>query len=83
MKDAAILSSSTSNLHPRRPELKRLSEEIDGLKKQLDAQQNMLNDDSRGKLVTLIESKKKVWNGPRRTLKKISRPSAANWLTNS
>jgi outer membrane protein len=44
---------------PKEAELKRLSEEIDGLKKQLDAQQNMLNDDSRGKLVTLIESKKK------------------------
>ena len=44
---------------PKEAELKRLSEEIDGLKKQLDAQQNMLNDDSRGKLVTMIESKKK------------------------
>ncbi len=44
---------------PKEAELKRLSEEIDGLKKQLDAQQNMLNDDSRGKLVTTIESKKK------------------------
>ncbi len=44
---------------PKQAELKRLSEEIDGLKKQLDTQQNMLNDDSRGKLVTLIESKKK------------------------
>lgn len=44
---------------PKEAELKRLSEEIDGLKKQLDAQQNMLNDESRGELVTLIESKKK------------------------
>ena len=44
---------------PKEAELKRLSEEIDGLKKQLDTQQNMLNDDSRGKLVTLIESKRK------------------------
>jgi outer membrane protein len=44
---------------PKEAELKRLSEEIDGLKKQLDAQQSMLNDDSRGKLVTTIESKRK------------------------
>jgi outer membrane protein len=44
---------------PKQAELKRLSDELDGLKKQLDAQQNMLNDDSRSKLVTLIESKKK------------------------
>jgi len=44
---------------PKEAELKRLSEEIDGLKKQLDAQQTMLNDDSRGKLVTMIESKKR------------------------
>ena len=44
---------------PRETELKRLSDEIDGLKKQLDAQQNMLNDEARGKLVTLIESKRK------------------------
>lgn len=44
---------------PKEAELKRLSEEIDGLKKQLDTQQSMLNDESRGKLVTLIESKRK------------------------
>jgi outer membrane protein len=44
---------------PKEAELKRLSEEIDGLKKQLDTQQTMLNDESRAKLVTLIESKKK------------------------
>jgi Skp family chaperone for outer membrane proteins len=68
---------------PKQAELKRLSEELDGLKKQLDAQQTMLNEDARGKLVTLIESKKKTWNGLRRMLKKILGPSAANWSTNS
>ena len=44
---------------PKESELKRLSDEIDGLKKQLDTQQSMLNDEARGKLVTLIESKQK------------------------
>ena len=44
---------------PKEAELKRLSDEIEGLKKQLGAQQNMLNDESRGQLVTLIESKQK------------------------
>ncbi len=44
---------------PKDAELKRLSEEIDGLKKQLDTQQSMLNDEARSKLVTSIESKKK------------------------
>jgi len=44
---------------PKEAELKRLSEEIDGLKKQLDAQQSMLNDEARGKLAASIESKKR------------------------
>lgn len=44
---------------PREAELKGLSEEINGLKKQLDTQQNMLNDEARSKLVALIESKRK------------------------
>jgi outer membrane protein len=44
---------------PRQAELRSLSGEIDSLKKQLDTQQTMLNDDSRGKLMTLIELKKK------------------------
>jgi outer membrane protein len=44
---------------PKEAELKRLSEEIDGLKKQLDTQQSMLSDEARSKLVTSIESKKK------------------------
>lgn len=44
---------------PKEAELKKLSEEIDGFKKQLDTQQSMLNDESRGKLVASIESKRK------------------------
>lgn len=44
---------------PKRAELKKLAEEIDGLKKQLDTQQNMLNEESRSQLVALIESKQK------------------------
>ena len=44
---------------PKEAELKRLSEEIDGLKKQLDTQQSMLNDEARSKLVKSIESKQK------------------------
>jgi len=44
---------------PKEAELKRLSEEIDGLKKQLETQQSMLNDESRAKLVALIESKRR------------------------
>ena len=35
---------------PKEAELKTLSEEIDGLKKQLDTQQSLLNDEARGKL---------------------------------
>lgn len=46
-------------LEPKEAELKRLSEEIDGLKKQLDTQQSMLNDEARNKLVASIESKRK------------------------
>jgi len=44
---------------PKEAELKSLSEEIDGLKKQLDTQKSMLNDEARAKLVTSIESKQK------------------------
>lgn len=44
---------------PKETELKKLSDEIEGLKKQLGAQQNTLNDESRGQLVTVIESKQK------------------------
>lgn len=44
---------------PKEAELRKLSEEIEGLKKQLGAQQSMLNNETRGQLVTLIESKQK------------------------
>jgi outer membrane protein len=44
---------------PKEAELKNLSDEIDGLKKQLSTQQNMLNEESRGKLMKQIESKQK------------------------
>lgn len=44
---------------PKEAELKRLTEEIDGLKKQLDTQKSMLNDEARAKLVASIESKQK------------------------
>lgn len=45
---------------PKRTEIKSLNDEIDGLKKQLDAQGTKLNDDSRGGLVRQIESKQKT-----------------------
>src|SRR5205085_5149057 len=44
---------------PKQAELKRLADEIDGLKKQLNAQHSMLNDEARGKLMSSIESKQK------------------------
>lgn len=44
---------------PKEAELKKLSEEIDGLKKQLDTQKGMLNDEARANLVASIESKQK------------------------
>ena len=44
---------------PKRAEIKSLSDEIDSLKKQLDAQGTKLNDDSRGTLVRQIEGKQK------------------------
>jgi outer membrane protein len=45
---------------PKRTEIKSLNDEIDSLKKQLDAQGTKLNDDSRGTLVRQIESKQKT-----------------------
>jgi len=44
---------------PKQTELKGLADEIDSLKKQLAAQQDKLNDESRDKLVKQIESKQK------------------------
>jgi len=46
---------------PKQDELKGKAEEIDSLKKQLNAQQDKLNDESRDKLVKQIESKQKLF----------------------
>jgi outer membrane protein len=45
---------------PKRTELKGLSDELDGLKKQLDTQGSKLNDDARADLVKKIEAKQKT-----------------------
>jgi outer membrane protein len=47
---------------PKQGELKGLSDEIDSLKKQLNAQQDKLNDESRDKLVKQIEGKQKSFD---------------------
>jgi outer membrane protein len=47
---------------PKQNELKSLADEIDSLNKQLNAQQDKLNDESRDKLVKQIETKKKSFD---------------------
>jgi Skp family chaperone for outer membrane proteins len=47
---------------PKQSELKGLADELDSLQKQLSAQQDKLNEESRDKLVKQIESKKKVFD---------------------
>jgi len=47
---------------PKQNELKGLADEIDSLNKQLNAQQDKLNDESRDKLVKQIETKKKSFD---------------------
>ncbi len=47
---------------PKQNELKGLADEIDGLKKQLNAQQDKLNDESRDKLVKQIETRQKSFD---------------------
>lgn len=47
---------------PKQNELKGLADEIDSLKKQLSAQQDKLNEESRDKLVKQIESKQKSFD---------------------
>ena len=47
---------------PKQNELKVSADEIDSLQKQLSAQQDKLNDESREKLVKQIEAKKKVFD---------------------
>jgi outer membrane protein len=47
---------------PKQNELKGLADEVDGLKKQLSAQQDKLNEESRDKLVKQIEAKQKSFD---------------------
>ncbi len=47
---------------PKQNELKGLADEIDSLKKQLNAQQDKLNDESRDKLVKQIETRQKSFD---------------------
>lgn len=49
----------TKKFEPKQNELKGLSEEIDGLKKQLNTQGDKMNDDAKATLVKQIESKQK------------------------
>jgi Skp family chaperone for outer membrane proteins len=50
----------SKKFEPKTTELKGKADEIDSLKKQLNAQQDKLNDESRDKLVKQIESKQKA-----------------------
>jgi outer membrane protein len=49
----------SKKLEPKQNELKNQNDEIEALQKQLNTQQDKLNDDARGSLVKQIESKKK------------------------
>ena len=49
----------SKKFEPKQSELKNTADEIDSLKKQLNAQQDKLNDEAREKLVKQIESKQK------------------------
>ena len=78
MSPVGDATSSDIALLYRRAGFGLRSEEIDGLKKQLETQQRMLNDEARGKLVTLIESKQKNLDRATQDAQKISRASGAN-----
>ncbi len=52
----------SKKFEPKQNELKGLADEIDSLKKQLSAQQDKLNDESRDKLVKQIEVKQKSFD---------------------
>jgi outer membrane protein len=52
----------SKKFEPKQNELKGFADEIDGLKKQLSAQQDKLNDESREKLVKQIETKQKSFD---------------------
>src|SRR5215475_4396099 len=49
----------SKKLEPKQNELKNQNDEIDALKKQLNAQQDKLNDDAKANLVKQIETKQK------------------------
>ncbi|MBI1740836.1 MAG: OmpH family outer membrane protein [Acidobacteriales bacterium] len=55
------LDALSKKLEPKQTELKGMSEEIDGLKKQLSTQGDKMNDDAKNALVRQIESKQKVF----------------------
>jgi Outer membrane protein (OmpH-like) len=59
MKDDVTSKTLEKKFEPKQNELKSLADEIDSFKKQLRTQQDELNDESRGKLVKLIELKQK------------------------
>ena len=52
----------SKKFEPKQNELKGMADEIDSLKKQLSAQQDKLNDESRDKLVKQIETKQKSFD---------------------
>jgi outer membrane protein len=52
----------SKKFEPKQSELKGLADEIDSLKKQLSAQQDKLNEESRDKLVKQIESRQKSFD---------------------
>jgi outer membrane protein len=56
------LEALSKKFEPKQNELKGLNDEIDSLKKQLNAQQDKLNDESREKLVRQIETKQKAFD---------------------
>jgi outer membrane protein len=56
------LSALGNKLAPKQTELKSLSEELDALKKQLNAQEGKLNEEARTNLVKQIETKQKVFD---------------------
>ena len=56
------LEALGKKFEPKQNELKGLNDEIDSLKKQLNAQQDKLNDESRDKLVRQIEAKQKSFD---------------------
>jgi outer membrane protein len=56
------LGELSKKFEPKQTELKSLNDEIDALKKQLNTQQDKLNDESRDKLVHQIEAKQKSFD---------------------